>query len=91
MSERVRLNHFSGEIYPDIAHFEALGFEFESDEHGHSRWKSHNVTLPEGWTTESDVFTLELIDKNGIRRALIEFGNYPSRQGAMWLLEKNNQ
>lgn len=88
MPERVRLK-VSGEISPDIAHFEALGFEFEPDPHGHRGWTNHIVTLPEGWTTMNDVFTLELIDKNGVRRAIVEFGNYPSREGSMWLLKNN--
>ena len=73
-----------GHVIPNNrSSFENLGFKFKSNE------DVLYVTLPEGWTIQdsNDGFTVALIDENGSDRGKIEFGNFPLRDGSMWLYE----
>lgn len=73
-----------GHVIPsNKSSFENLGFKFKTN------YNELFVTLPEGWKIETsdDGFTVDLIDENGNNRGKIEFGNFPFRDGSMWLYE----
>lgn len=73
--------HYEHVDVSNKASFENLGFKFKCTD------GKLDVTLPEGWTIEDpeDGFTLDFVDGNGVAHAKIEFGNYPYRNGNMWL------